>query len=170
MRKLNRKGFTLIELLAVIVILAIVLVVTIPSVIKAMNSAKEKQLKNAADSVAEWFQKNYDLDNLPEIATGVETGYSTFMAGKNWITTNEDVTTYIPLYLCVEDSETHIITCQGAEAAGLSSAVKNITTSSYVKVDSKGKICVHLEAAEGGSFYVNGGTNSVNGGRGTNCS
>ena len=35
MKKLNRKGFTLIELLAVIVILAVVLVVTIPSLVKA---------------------------------------------------------------------------------------------------------------------------------------
>ena len=64
MKKLNRKGFTLIELLAVIVVLAIVLVVTIPSVISSMNSAKFSQLHNLSVSVAQWYDKAADSDEL----------------------------------------------------------------------------------------------------------
>lgn len=61
MKKLNRKGFTLIELLAVVVILAVILVVTIPSVLTSMDTAKTQQLKNAANSVQEWEQKQYEI-------------------------------------------------------------------------------------------------------------
>ena len=64
MKKLNRKGFTLIELLAVIVVLAIVLVVTIPSVISSMNSAKFSQLHNLSVSVAQWYDKAAESDEL----------------------------------------------------------------------------------------------------------
>ena len=61
MKKLNKKGFTLIELLAVIVILAVVMVVTIPSVLNSMGSARQEQFKNAVLSIQEYVQKNYDL-------------------------------------------------------------------------------------------------------------
>ena len=61
MKKLNRKGFTLIELLAVIVILAVVMVVTIPSVLKAMATAREKQAMNAIATIVDYVQKNYEL-------------------------------------------------------------------------------------------------------------
>ena len=61
MKRLNRKGFTLIELLAVIVILAVVLVVTIPSVLNAMATARKKQAQNAVATIIEYVQKNYDL-------------------------------------------------------------------------------------------------------------
>ena len=59
MRKLNRKGFTLIELLAVIVILGIVMVVTIPSIISSVNSAKDKQFQNTVDNVSKWMSTQY---------------------------------------------------------------------------------------------------------------
>ena len=61
MKRLNKKGFTLIELLAVIVILAVVMVVTIPSVLNSMASARQKQLENAVHSIEEYVQKNYDI-------------------------------------------------------------------------------------------------------------
>lgn len=61
MKRLNKKGFTLIELLAVIVILAVVMVVTIPSVLNSMGSARQKQLDNVRSSMEEFLQKNYDL-------------------------------------------------------------------------------------------------------------
>ena len=61
MKRLNKKGFTLIELLAVIVILAVVMVVTIPSVLNSMGSARQKQLENAVHSIEEYVQKNYDI-------------------------------------------------------------------------------------------------------------
>ncbi len=61
----NNKGFTLIELLAVIVILAIIGLIAIPTAIDSINNSKEKLYKeqvqrilNAADS---WATNN---DNL----------------------------------------------------------------------------------------------------------
>ena len=69
MKKLNRKGFTLIELLAVIVVLAIVLVVTIPSVLRSVDSAREKSLENAANSVADWMTRQDELKAMK--GTGV---------------------------------------------------------------------------------------------------
>ena len=64
MKKLNKKGFTLIELLAVIVILAIVLVVTIPSVLRSMETARQKQFENAITSIQDYVQKNLDICNV----------------------------------------------------------------------------------------------------------
>lgn len=47
----NKKGFTLVELLAVIVVLAIILVIAYPSVIKSINSSKEKTKYMAAKEI-----------------------------------------------------------------------------------------------------------------------
>lgn len=66
MKKLNRKGFTLIELLAVIVILAIVLVVTIPSVLNSMDTARQKQLENVVVSIESMVTKQYELCMLKD--------------------------------------------------------------------------------------------------------
>ena len=60
-RKLNNKGFTLIELLAVIVILALVMVVTIPTVLGTMNSARNDTFKNSVNSIASWVERQYEL-------------------------------------------------------------------------------------------------------------
>ena len=46
--KKNNKGFTLIELLAVIVILAILVAVAIPSVTKYLNDARKRSMQNEA--------------------------------------------------------------------------------------------------------------------------
>ena len=64
MKKLNKKGFTLIELLAVIVILAVVLVVTIPSVLNTMATARKKQFENALTVIEDYVQKQYDICSL----------------------------------------------------------------------------------------------------------
>lgn len=43
--KLNKKGFTLVELLAVIVILAIILAIAVPSITGILNSAKKSSFE-----------------------------------------------------------------------------------------------------------------------------
>ena len=48
MKKLNKKGFTLIELLAVIVILALLVAVAIPSITKYLNTTRAGVFKNDA--------------------------------------------------------------------------------------------------------------------------
>ena len=69
MKKLNRKGFTLVELLAVIVILAIIMVITIPTVLNSMGGAKQEAFDTAVLTVQDYMKKqieacslgNYDL-------------------------------------------------------------------------------------------------------------
>ena len=138
MKKLNRKGFTLIELLAVIVILAVVLVVTIPSVITSMNDARKKNLQNAANTVEEWFTKQYELSVLGT-SLGSESVDSVFSS--NYTATGKSIPTTpttIPNEVLV--------------AAGISGGNDNATGT--VQLKSNNKFCVILTPEPTGNFYV----------------
>jgi len=76
MKKLNRKGFTLIELLAVIVILAIIMVVTIPAILTSIGNNRQKMFETSADTVAKWFEDQYGLAQLGD--PGVSTVFTGF--------------------------------------------------------------------------------------------
>ena len=67
MKKLNRKGFTLIELLAVVIILAIIVGITIPAVLTTAKKAREKTFIMAAETAADWFDRQYQV-----VTTSVE--------------------------------------------------------------------------------------------------
>lgn len=60
--KLNKKGFTLMELLAVIVIMAIIFAVALPSISSSVERSKNKQL-NAKIEVIETAGEVYISDN-----------------------------------------------------------------------------------------------------------
>ena len=158
MKKLNRKGFTLIELLAVIVILAIVMVVTIPSVINAMNSARSGQLKNAADTVADWLTKNYELSQYSGALTTdpADENYTIWVNSNPWKSGNTVNT--VRLCSTTGEGENAETTCDILETAGVTDASKNISSGLAKLVDNK--ICVTLEASAEGSFYVNGSDNN----------
>lgn len=138
MKRLNRKGFTLIELLAVVVVMAVILVVTIPSVLSTMANARQKQLQNAADATQEWFTKQRELAIMGEsLGSGtVDAAYTSFA-----ISTTEKVLTSAVLV-----------------AAGLSDPGTNFDltdktkSSAYIKGN---KICVKLTASSTGSLYNN---------------
>lgn len=132
MKELNRKGFTLIELLAVIVILAVVMVVTIPSILNSMDKARETQLQNAADSVAEWFQKNYELANLgAEFGGGASGEYNSFVGTTGLTSTAKNLNNDV------------------LKAAGLGGGTSDVTGT--VKLNGT-KICVSLTAVSTGKF------------------
>ena len=62
--KSNKKGFTLGELLAVIVVLAIIMIIAIPSVLENMNNAKKGSLKVYAEKALGNAQSTYQADDL----------------------------------------------------------------------------------------------------------
>ena len=87
MKKLNRKGFTLIELLAVIVVLAIVLVVTIPSVLRSVGNAREKSLENSANAVADWLTRQSELAAIADTGVAdddVDGNYTSLISRSTW--------------------------------------------------------------------------------------
>lgn len=61
---MNKKGFTLIELLAVIVVLGLVLVVTIPSIATSINNNKLSALNTLSKEVAKWYNEKVLEDKL----------------------------------------------------------------------------------------------------------
>ena len=150
MKKLNRKGFTLIELLAVIVILAIVLVVTIPSVINAMDQARVSQLQNAADTAAEWFQKNYDIDSLSDVGVGADDSYKEFVCTKTVSGTDVTYTNCKDLGDSGTGYDTTTLASSNAKAdavlkaAGIGGGLADVTGTVTVADD---KVCVKLSAA-----------------------
>ena len=79
----NKKGFTLIELLAVIAILALILVIATPNVIKAINSSRNNAYMTSFDNLLEdvkskIIQKktNNDLQVECAVREKVENRYS----------------------------------------------------------------------------------------------
>lgn len=138
-KKLGKKGFTLIELLAVIVILAIILAVTIPSVLTTMQKARANQLQNAADTVSEWFTKEY---NLVAVGESADAPYINFLNGSVMPTTKP-----------ANGNATSVV----LESAGVAKAEANIDVANsfiYYNTD-KQRVCVILTAKNTGNFYNN---------------
>lgn len=69
MKKLNRKGFTLVELLAVIVILAIVVGITLVTVLPTLKKSRQDAFEITAQTAADYLGKQYELYSIGEIAT-----------------------------------------------------------------------------------------------------
>lgn len=67
MKKLNRKGFTLVELLAVIVILAIVVGITLVTVLPTLSSARVKAFESAVETVRDYIQSQHEMASLGNI-------------------------------------------------------------------------------------------------------
>lgn len=63
---MNRRGFTLIELLAVIVVLGLVLVVTVPSIIGNINNNKISSLHTLSKEYAKWYDRISVEDKLSD--------------------------------------------------------------------------------------------------------
>lgn len=148
MKKLNRKGFTLIELLAVIVILAIVLVVTIPSVLRSISGAREQSLENAANSVADWLTRQSELSELA--GTGVttdtvDTNYTSLVGASGWAA-------------ATEKSKGVTLSDALLKAAGFGGGTTDATGKAW---KSGNKICVELTATSTGRLQNAGSKTSA---------
>lgn len=64
MKKLNRKGFTLVELLAVIVILAIVVGITMVTILPTLESSRKKAFDTAVETISNYIQDQKDMSLL----------------------------------------------------------------------------------------------------------
>ena len=63
---MKEKGFTLIELIAVIIILGVIAVITVPSVNRAIEKSKTKSLEEQIDRIIS-SAKNYAIDNSDKL-------------------------------------------------------------------------------------------------------
>ena len=136
-KKLNNQGFTLIELLAVIVILAIVMVITIPTVLNSTNSAKKNAFETSAQTIADWFEKQYGLAQVNDAnLTGgsLDTNFTN---------------------LCNNDG----LGCTGTTAKTIDAATMKAAggdmanyDSATVLIGSNGRACVTLTAKSTGKF------------------
>lgn len=148
---MNRRGFTLIELLAVVVIMGIILVVTIPSVINTTKMTKEKQLKNAANTVADWYTKQYELDSL-----GMGAADEEYKFKPNVVNYEQSR----PFYLNSSSADPPNADRKSTlEAAGVSDVDANfVLAESRIVLNGK-KVCVILTAKDKGAFYTTNGVN-----------
>ena len=151
MRDLNRKGFTLVELLAVIIILAIVVGITIPAVLRTTKKAKEKTFVVAADNTADWFDRQYQAITTGTGSLGMNKVDGNFISacGSDMSVCTSDLgyTFYI------NDADTNkaqiaknIIASSGLQIADIDSM--------YVKIDKgTGRTCIILTASSNGDYY-----------------
>lgn len=63
-KRLNNKGFTLIELLAVVVILALLMSISVTSVLNSMNNSRVSTLHSQAKSFLSWYSETVAEDEL----------------------------------------------------------------------------------------------------------
>jgi len=152
MKKLNRKGFTLIELLAVIVILAIILVVTVPNIIQSINDARINSIHNLAVSAANTYNTAYGQD-LVATAGNKVLGNIPEKITSNW--------QCIGTLDSAADKKLSEVLGISSNDVVLTGTVPSETGLTNIKKDHCSAIRIHnggaeviLVASEGGRFYV----------------
>lgn len=146
MKKLNRKGFTLVELLAVIIILAIVVGITVPAVLTTVSKAKKEAFQTAADTAADWLDRQYQSFLIGDETISVVDSYYK----------NE----------CTHDG-TAKENCSSTGELIVSAGLKKTNVSKIEAKLSNGRYCVTITALEGGDYSGTDLGKTVSGG---NCS
>lgn len=150
---MNKRGFTLIELLAVIVVLGLVLVVTVPSIIGNINNNRISSLHTLSKEVAKWYDRkivedklstNEELveikDNNWHCLRDIDTKNLYGLSDKNVKLYDGDATN-----IAVDDNTGKITNIDIDDIGNMCSAIRLVN----------GKAEVLLIAAEGGEFDTN---------------
>lgn len=145
---MNRRGFTLIELLAVIVVLGLVLVVTIPSVIGNINNNKLSSLHTLSKEYAKWYDRISVEDKLSDTKKLVKISDSGWHCIKDIDTSNS-------YGLSGKNVKLGGDAMMNINSNGTINNVSNINNmcSAIRLVDGKAEVL--LIAAEGGEFDTN---------------
>lgn len=141
MNRLNRKGFTLVELLAVIVILAIVVGITLVTVLPTLKKSRQEAFNLTAQTAADYVEKQYQLS----------------LVGSNISGNTLEITDF------GSSTTPHKITAPEFEKAGLKASNYDCTGSNvctwYIN-ESTGRACVKLTRSTSGEYNdadLNGG-------------
>lgn len=157
-KKLNNKGFTLIELLAVIVILALIVGIVFPQVLRAMDNSRVSSLHSNAKGVVNWYNNAAVADSLVqndserEVPSALK---SAIDSATGWTCINISGGGK-KLYEVAGLSNADINTGDG-DSTTASASVDAVTnnTCSMIRMNN-GNLEVVLVAKEGGKFKVSG--------------
>ena len=143
----NRNGFTLIELLAVIIILGVIMMISIPSVTSVIDESRKKAYVDVVNSYTAAVQKQIQARNInikkDGSSTYVPTDVIKIDTGKNaspygeWALITQDIR-----YLAFDDDE--VLSCSGvapkvATADGTSIKAYKIFNNVLGEFENKGK-------------------------------
>ena len=158
MKKLNRKGFTLIELLAVIVIMAIILIVTVPNIIQSISDARVSSLHNLAVSAANTYNTAYAQDLLATSDDKKVLGKMPNSINNAWQCIGDITTTGKTLASVLGLTEKDVVLTANDQEVPREPFADNITSDfcSAIKINDTGKVEIILVAAVGGKFDVAG--------------
>lgn len=135
-----KKGFTLIELLAVIVILAIIALITTPTIINVIQNSKKNALKDTGYGLVE-AARNYQTEKQGEYeSVALNIDYSTG-TNKNVLTTKGDLPNAGELQIDEDGKVSLAIWSNNAKACAVKkTSKKTITINENIKKASDCKI------------------------------
>ena len=142
MKRLNRKGFTLVELLAVIVILAIVVGITLVTVLPTLKKSRQEAFNLTAQTAADYVETQYQLSLVGSNISGDTLEISDFGSSTN----------------------PHSINSSDFEKAGLKASNYDCTNGHvctwYIN-ESTGRACVKLTRSTTGEYNDANDNNGV---------